>query len=126
MRTQFAAARLGRRFAPPLVHNVSCKIEREEMLLGAMLNALLSLVIALATWKVRHTWLRLLIVVGCAYGSAHLIFSAWLWLGPSDPQTSSWSPAFINGWFLAGVLPGCIAVLIASTLKKHNVPPSSS
>ena len=96
------------------------------MLLGAMLNAFLSLGIALATWKVRRTWLRLLIVVGCAYGGAHLIFSAWLWLEPSDPQTSSWAPAFINGWFLAGVLTGCIAILIAATLRKHNVPPSSS
>lgn len=96
------------------------------MLLGAMLNAFLSVGAGLATWKVRQTWLRLLIVVGCAYGGAHVIFSGWLWLGPSDPQTSSWGPAFVNGWFLAGLLPGCIVVLIAATLRKRNVPPSNS
>jgi len=96
------------------------------MLLGGVINALVLVAIALSTYKIKHILLRLLIVVVCAYGGAHLIFSSWLWLGPSDAQTSSWAPAFINAWFLSGVLPGCMTVLISASLRKHNVPPSSS
>lgn len=96
------------------------------LLLGGILNAFVIIGIALATLKLHQLGLRIIVVVLSAYVSARLIFEAWLWWGPSDDQTSSWGFVFINGWFLAGALPGCAVLLIAASLRKRNVPKSGS
>ena len=94
------------------------------LLLGGMLNVFVITGIALATLKFHKLWLCIAIIVMSAYASTHLIFEIWLWWGPSDDQTSSWGFVFVNGWFLAGAIPGCAVILIAASLSKHNVPKS--
>jgi len=96
------------------------------LLLGGILNACVVIGIALATLKIHQPGLRLIVVVLSAYVGARLIFETWLWWGPSDDQTSSWDFVFVNGWFLAGVVPGCAVLLIAASLKKYNVPKSDN
>lgn len=91
-----------------------------SLLLGGMLNALITIGVALVALKLKNIWLRFAVVVVSAYLSAHLLFEAWLWWGPADDQTSSWGFVFVNGWFLAGIVPGCAVVLIAASLSRRN------
>jgi lipopolysaccharide export LptBFGC system permease protein LptF len=96
------------------------------MILGGILSAFISVVVALLTSRVQNAWLRFAIVGAFAYVCSHGIFSAWVWLGSQDPQTSSWSPIFINAWFVSGLVSGGAAVLISSLLKKSNNPSHGS
>lgn len=96
------------------------------MLLGGILNALIMIGIALATLELRQIALRVIIVVLSSYVGARIIFETWLWVGPPDDQTSSWSFVFVNTWFLAGVVSGIAVLLIAASLRNRNVPRSGS
>ena len=96
------------------------------LLLGGVLNALIMIGIALVTLKLRQIALRVIIVVLSSYVGARIIFETWLWVGPSDDQTSSWGFVFVNAWFLAGVVPGIAVLLIAASLRNRNVPRSGS
>ena len=89
------------------------------MILGGIANALVVLVIALLTMRLRNLWYRLLIIPPVSYLSANAVFKARSTISTSD-ELSSWSPVFINFWFISSAIVGVVAVVISHLLNRSN------
>ncbi len=91
------------------------------MIFGAIVVALISIAVAIATWKIRSFVIRLILVTICAFTSAYLAY--WIpakLIGSNDPQYSTWERLVVDTWFTVGLVAGCIALMITLFIKNRG------
>jgi hypothetical protein len=90
------------------------------MIIYALITALVAVVAAVATWKIRSFLLRALIVAALAYGTAYSLYWSEVWLGATDDQFSTWAPLVIYGSFAVGLVCGGFALVITAVLRHKS------
>lgn len=90
------------------------------MIIYALNTALVAVVTAVATWKIRSFLLRALIVAAIAYGTAYSLHWSEVWLGATDDQFSTWASLVIYGCFAVGLVSGGLALVITAVLRHKS------
>jgi len=81
---------------------------------------MVTVAVAVATWKINSFILRALIVAAVAYGTAYTAYWSEVWFGATDDQFSSWAPLVINWCFAAGLICGGLALVITTLLRRKS------
>lgn len=84
------------------------------MVLAALAVAIMSLVAAILTLKLRFFLARLLTVTAVSLTAAYSIYWWPVWRGADPSEYHAWAPLFIVPLFLAGLLVGAITLVIAN------------
>jgi peptidoglycan/LPS O-acetylase OafA/YrhL len=81
-----------------------------------------SVAAALLSRFIRKMWLRAILVVVVAYGSAFFSLTIVSLVTQTDDQFASWFPLMLNASFGAGLVAGIGALLISNWLLKPRGP----
>jgi len=90
------------------------------MIFGAIIVALISIVGAILTIRLKNIIYRFIVTGIVALLAAYLVYWVPAWFGPNDDQYSSWSRLFIDAWLIVGFIAGAFTVTVTSAIKNSG------
>ena len=88
------------------------------MVFGSIITAIVSILIATLTWKIKRLSIRIIIMTIGAYLAAYTTLWLPVWLHNKDTfELDSWANLIIHTWFLVGIASGVITIIITHIIK---------
>ena len=88
---------------------------------GAMLVAIISALLAGALSFVRSPIIRWLGAITVPFIISYCLYWLPVWLGSNSDQYYSWEILGVGVWFLAGVIPSALLVLLVQRFAKSRI-----
>jgi ABC-type Co2+ transport system permease subunit len=91
------------------------------MVFGSIVTAIISILIAMLTWKIKRLSIRFVIMTIGTYLTAYTILWLPVWLHNKDTfELDSWANLIIHTWFLVGIVSGVVTIIITHIIKKDD------